>query len=47
MRIKISIQSLSSIITNSSSEIFQIKTDMSEYTFYEIWIRLLNQFEEG
>lgn len=43
----IKIQSLSSVITNSSSEIFQINVDMPENTFKDIWIRLLNKYEEG
>nr|DAI39802.1 MAG TPA: hypothetical protein [Caudoviricetes sp.] len=43
----IKLQSVSDIITNSSSEIFQIKTEMPEHTFYGIWTRLLNKYEKG
>lgn len=46
-RIIIKLQSTSDIITNSSSEIFQIKADIPEHTFYGIWTRLLNKFEKG
>lgn len=45
-RIIIKLQSVSDIITNSSSEIFQIKANMSEQTFYRIWHNLLNKYEK-
>lgn len=45
--ITIKLQSVSDIITNSSSEIFQIKAEMPEHTFYGIWTRLLNKYEKG
>lgn len=43
MKITIKIQSFSDIITNSSSELFTIKTNMSARAFRDIWNRYLDK----
>jgi hypothetical protein len=40
----IKIQSVSDIITNSSSEIYQIKSDITETMFREIWDSVLRDW---
>lgn len=43
-RFKVNIQSVSDIITNSSSEIFSIRTDVSPETFREVWNKILKKW---
>ena len=41
---KIKLQSVSDIITNSSSEIYQIKSDIPVYFFRDIWNNILKHW---
>ncbi len=43
-QITIKIQSFTDVITNSSSELFIISTNLSEDTFKDIWINALKMF---
>ena len=44
---KVKIQSASDIITNSSSEVYQIKTDIPWLTFREMWDSILRSWGES
>jgi hypothetical protein len=44
---RVKIQSASDIITNSSSEVYQIKTDIPWLTFREIWDSILRYWGES
>lgn len=43
-KIKIKVQSVSDVITNSSSEIYQIKSDIDVFMFRDLWDDVLTEW---